>query len=70
MEYEDEWEEQKEEEYDGYFDALSHAFNDVCSCFEWNGPPWHLVNEMVERVFVIEINLLCTIAQWCQCMGC
>lgn len=34
VEYEDEWEEQKEDEDDGYYEALGHKFGVACVSFE------------------------------------
>lgn len=47
VEYKDEWEDQEEEEYYGYYDALGHSFEDSCARFELKPP--YTVEEMIER---------------------
>lgn len=46
---EDEWEEQKEDEDDNYYDVLGHAFGNECVLLELICPPLNRFDEMVER---------------------
>lgn len=45
----DEWEEQEDDEDDGYYDALEHPFGDYCVRFELVCPPPQRVDELVQR---------------------